>query len=267
MTDLLRTARRSAQTSPAATASARSAAPPPTPTRRRSSTPAYAHLVQATIARGRVDRRRHVRRRGARRRARRAHAPTTPSGWPSTDDRELAVLQDAEVAFRGQVVGLVVAETSEVARQAAELVRITLRRAAARRRAAPGPRRPVQAGEGQPVVRDRHRRGRRRRRDGVGATVTVEQTYTTAMYHNNPLEPHATTALWEPGGRRCRSPCGTPPRACTRPGRPWPRCSGWTRSRSGWSARSSAAGSGRRARRTPTSSWPRWPRGRCRAGR
>ena len=30
------------------------------------------------------------------------------------------------------------------------------------------------------------------------AAVTVEQTYETAMYHNNPLEPHATTALWEP---------------------------------------------------------------------
>jgi xanthine dehydrogenase YagR molybdenum-binding subunit len=29
------------------------------------------------------------------------------------------------------------------------------------------------------------------------AEVTVEQTYTTAIYHNNPLEPHATTAHWD----------------------------------------------------------------------
>ena len=39
--------------------------------------------------------------------------------------------------------------------------------------------------------------GRRRRGDGRGATSRVEQTYTTAMYHNNPMEPHATTALWD----------------------------------------------------------------------
>jgi CO/xanthine dehydrogenase Mo-binding subunit len=37
----------------------------------------------------------------------------------------LAVLQSAEVAFHGQPVGLVVAETSEAARQVAELVRVT----------------------------------------------------------------------------------------------------------------------------------------------
>ncbi len=33
----------------------------------------------------------------------------------------------------------------------------------------------------------------------ASAPVTLDRTYTTAMYHNNPLEPHATTALWEPG--------------------------------------------------------------------
>ena len=32
----------------------------------------------------------------------------------------------------------------------------------------------------------------------AAAAVTVDQTYTTAMYHNNPIEPHATTALWDP---------------------------------------------------------------------
>jgi xanthine dehydrogenase YagR molybdenum-binding subunit len=32
----------------------------------------------------------------------------------------------------------------------------------------------------------------------AGADVVVDQTYSTAMYHNNPLEPHATTALWDP---------------------------------------------------------------------
>ena len=42
-----------------------------------------------------------------------------------TEDRELAVLQSDEVAFRAQVIGLVVAETSELARQAADSIGVT----------------------------------------------------------------------------------------------------------------------------------------------
>ena len=42
----------------------------------------------------------------------------------ATDDAELAILQTDQVAFRGQLVGGVIAETSEIARHAASLVRL-----------------------------------------------------------------------------------------------------------------------------------------------
>ncbi|WP_447646260.1 hypothetical protein [Nocardioides zeae] len=41
-----------------------------------------------------------------------------------TEDRELAVLQDDRIGFRGQIVALVVAASSEAAREAAGLVRV-----------------------------------------------------------------------------------------------------------------------------------------------
>jgi xanthine dehydrogenase YagR molybdenum-binding subunit len=114
----------------------------------------------------------------------------------STDDAELAVLQSDEIAFRGQVVAIVVAETSELARQAADLVSVEYAEQPADTRLsadrddlyAPetvNPSYPTDTEEGDVDAAVR------------AAEVVVEQTYTTAMYHNNPLEPHATTALWE----------------------------------------------------------------------
>src|SRR5699024_570049 len=41
-----------------------------------------------------------------------------------TEDRELAVLQDARIGFRGQIVALVLAETLESAREGARLVEV-----------------------------------------------------------------------------------------------------------------------------------------------
>jgi xanthine dehydrogenase YagR molybdenum-binding subunit len=43
----------------------------------------------------------------------------------SDRDKELWVLQSDEVAFRGQYVGAVIANTSEIARHAAELVHVS----------------------------------------------------------------------------------------------------------------------------------------------
>ena len=120
----------------------------------------------------------------------RAHPPQRAR--PGDDrDAELAVLQSAEVAFRGQFVAAVVAETPEAARHAAELVE---RATTTRRphdvellgRTATTCTRPEQV---NPATRPtptratstpRWRRGR----------ASVDQTYTTAWYHNNPMEPH-----------------------------------------------------------------------------
>ena len=112
-------------------------------------------------------------------------------------DREVAVLQSDQIAFRGQIVGAVIAETSEVARHAAGLVRGDVRRAPARCRAA---RRT--ATTCTPRTQRQRRRSRPTPPTGdvdaalASAAVTVDATYTTSMEHHNPLEPHAMIALW-----------------------------------------------------------------------
>ncbi len=159
---------------------------------------AYLYPVQATIARGRVTALDTAA----------AEAldgvvavltPRTAERLASTEDRELAALQDEEVAFRGQVIAAVLADSSEVARHAAALVRVTCAQAAhdARLRADRDDLyAPQQVNAGFPTDTA----------EGdveaamAEAEVTVDETYTTAMYHNNPMEPHATTALWDPAG-------------------------------------------------------------------
>jgi xanthine dehydrogenase YagR molybdenum-binding subunit len=117
---------------------------------------------------------------------------------PSAD---LAVLQSDAVAYRGQPVAVVVAETSEVARHAAGLVEVRY--------------------EEQPhdvaLSADRADLYRPERINAgyetdtefgdidaalAAADVTIDHTYTTPTYHHNPLEPHATVAVWDDNGQR-----------------------------------------------------------------
>ncbi len=157
--------------------------------------PVYCRLIQADIARGRCTR--FIT--GA------AEAldgvvkvitPLTAERLASTEDAELAVLQNREIAFRGQVIGLVLAETPEVAQHASELVEVEYdtephdARLAADR---PDLRKPDTVNGDFPT--DTSEGDVENAFDE--AAVTVAETYTTAMYHNNPLEPHATTALWD----------------------------------------------------------------------
>jgi xanthine dehydrogenase YagR molybdenum-binding subunit len=160
--------------------------------------PAYAHPVQATIARGRVT----AMDTAAAEALAGVLAVLTVSNaerLASTEDAELAVLQSDEVGFRGQLIGVVVAETSELARQAADLVRVSYDERPhdsvlsvdrddlyAPEQVNAGYETDTAEGDVAAAV--------------AAAEVTLEQTYSTAMYHNNPLEPHATTALWDPSG-------------------------------------------------------------------
>ena len=160
---------------------------------------AYCHPVQATIAHGRVAVVDSVAA---------AAVPgviavvTVESAerLASTEDGELAVLQSHDVAFRGQLIGVVVAETSEAARQAADLVRVEYHELPhdttlmADRddlykpdKVNPSFETDTSTGDVEAALHD--------------AAVTVDRTYETAWVHNNPLEPHATTALWDPAGR------------------------------------------------------------------
>jgi xanthine dehydrogenase YagR molybdenum-binding subunit len=113
-----------------------------------------------------------------------------------TSDHELAVLQAGDVAFRGQYVAAVVAQTLETARYAASLVRVSYDeephdvelRADRDDLYAPevvNPDYPTDTQEGDFD------------RAFAAAAVRLDETYTTPMEHHNPMEPHTTVALWD----------------------------------------------------------------------
>ncbi|WP_432036170.1 xanthine dehydrogenase family protein molybdopterin-binding subunit [Streptomyces cucumeris] len=124
------------------------------------------------------------------------------------DDPELAVLQTDEVAWRGQFTGAVVAETLEAARAAAGLVRfgyaprehdVVLR---ADRDDLRKPEHAAQFGSAPGDLQDGSPA------DSLlgdadaaldSAPVRLDATYTTPMYHNNPMEPHTAVVSWDDG--------------------------------------------------------------------
>ncbi|HET8840881.1 MAG TPA: xanthine dehydrogenase family protein molybdopterin-binding subunit, partial [Ktedonobacteraceae bacterium] len=117
----------------------------------------------------------------------------------SLEDADLAILQSDAVAYYGQFVAAVVAETLEVAREAAELVVVHYEEQphdVELRADRPDLYKPAKVNPAQETDT----------RSGdveaalTEAAFTVDQTYTTPAYHNNPLEPHATLALYEDTG-------------------------------------------------------------------
>ena len=155
----------------------------------------HAHLVLSTIARGRIV---EIDTAGAL-----AHAGvvavvdhTNAPRLADTSNRELAVLQDAWIAHRGQIVAVVLAETSEAAREGAALVRVQhepdehdaeLREDNATHRPEtvnPGTPADTAAGDVDAGI--------------SAADITVRATYRTPHESNNPMEPHQTVARWAP---------------------------------------------------------------------
>ncbi|WP_338604583.1 xanthine dehydrogenase family protein molybdopterin-binding subunit [Saccharopolyspora sp. SCSIO 74807] len=157
--------------------------------------PLYVHPVQATVARGRI---RHIDTdaaedlEGVAAVLTHLNAPRLATG----DDPEMWVLQSDRIAFRGQLIGAVLAEAPEVARQAAGLVRIdyeqeqhdVVLRSNYERLYAPEI---VNGGFGT----DTHSG----EVESVEPDVLVDRTYTTPMEHNNPMEPHTSVAIWRDG--------------------------------------------------------------------
>jgi xanthine dehydrogenase YagR molybdenum-binding subunit len=115
-----------------------------------------------------------------------------------SSDRKLAVLQDSDVAFRGQYVAAVIAETLETARYAASLVRVSSDEEphdVELRADRDDLYRPEQVNAGYPTDTEEGDFDRA----FASASVQLDETYTTPMEHNNPMEPHTTVALWEAG--------------------------------------------------------------------
>ncbi|MEH1834125.1 MAG: xanthine dehydrogenase family protein molybdopterin-binding subunit [Nostoc sp.] len=111
--------------------------------------------------------------------------------------RKLQVLQDNIVLYSGQHIGIVVADTFERAMHAASLVQvryneekptINMRDNLAK---AYLPKGKIPREEPPDSAHGNVNQGLR------AAAVRVEQTYTTPIENHNPMEPHATTAVWQ----------------------------------------------------------------------
>lgn len=104
-------------------------------------------------------------------------------------------LQDNKVSYFGQYIGLVIAETYEQARTAAEMVKVTYAKqtpAIDLETEMPKAEMPqfgfggavqLNVGKTASIIKN--------------APVKVEQTYTTRTENHHPMEPHATIAMWE----------------------------------------------------------------------
>jgi len=132
--------------------------------------------------------------------------PEQPSGQSGTSGPLVAtpLLQDRLVYYNGQHIAVVVADTLERAQQAAALVRVEYREAEAQIR--------MEDSLGAAYPPKRFRNGARppdsRRGDPEAALamapMRIDATYTTPVEHHNPMEPHATIALWEGEGENHR---------------------------------------------------------------
>jgi xanthine dehydrogenase YagR molybdenum-binding subunit len=161
---------------------------------------AYVVPVQSTVARGRVrgvDARRALAEPGVLAVLDSQSAPRLER--PDGAHPELLVLQSAQVAYHGQVVAAVVATTLESAREAAGLVDVDYEAEphdVQLRADHPELYVPEMANAGVPGEWS----------DGdveqalEGSTTVLDETYTTATEHHNPMEPHACTAVWEHDG-------------------------------------------------------------------
>jgi xanthine dehydrogenase YagR molybdenum-binding subunit len=163
---------------------------------------AHAVIVGSAIARGRLT---SVETRAARRRPgvlavlTPETAPRLPGAAPkpgATNDRVLQLLQDDSIVYADQPIAVVVADTLEHAQDAAALVTATYAAetpvvhlaadlGSAYLPAKAGPRGEPTSLRGDP--------------DTALATAfaRVDATYTTPVHTHNPMEPHATIAVWQ----------------------------------------------------------------------
>ncbi|WP_410641750.1 xanthine dehydrogenase family protein molybdopterin-binding subunit [Amycolatopsis sp. lyj-346] len=156
---------------------------------------AHAHVVLATVGRGTI-RAMNV---DAASRAPGVLAVYTPFNplrlYAASRGETYAPLQDRDVRFRGQVIGLVVAGTLEQAREAAALVSTEYDVAPARTSLAAGmPGAPAGGVPPAPVLAP----GVASIDDALRASaVTVDVTVTQQPQSHIAMEPHSTTAVWQ----------------------------------------------------------------------
>jgi xanthine dehydrogenase YagR molybdenum-binding subunit len=147
--------------------------------------PAYAFIVQSTIAKGTI---RSVDTSKAEKLPGVLKILTHENALKVKEEsRQFRALQSEKVMFCGQPVALVVADSFEQARYAANLVKVEY-----------SPDTPATDFEmsGKVVSRGPAPRGNAQEAF-QNAAVKVEAEYTIPIEHHNPMEPHAATAFWE----------------------------------------------------------------------
>jgi xanthine dehydrogenase YagR molybdenum-binding subunit len=155
---------------------------------------AYAWIVGAEVARGRIrsiDAGRALGAPGVIAVLTHENAPELQPGA----DAELAVLQSPDVAYRGQIVAAVVADALEAAREAAGLLHVDYQAATHDVQLRPGHPKLYKPDVVNPSFPTDTEDGDFDRAFAAAA-VKTDETYTTPAFHNNALEPHATTAVW-----------------------------------------------------------------------
>jgi xanthine dehydrogenase YagR molybdenum-binding subunit len=167
---------------------------------------AYAALVYATISRGRItemDTSDAVAVPGVLAVITHENAPAMkPPPKPSTLDLSTRAspvsvnyLNTDEVHWNGQPVAVVVADTLDAARHAADLVRVSYDRAAAAVDFA------TEQATAKPQKGNALEPAGGRKGDApaalTAAPVSVDLSFTTPTHHHNAIEPHATTAAWD----------------------------------------------------------------------
>ena len=160
---------------------------------------AYAVIVGSAVAKGKItgiDSGRAARVPGVLAILSHLKPPLVPKPGKSSEggtDRVLQVLQNDEVLYSGQPVAVVVADTFERAREGARLLQITYDAATPTVDFAHG-------AEANVFVPGKKEEADIGRGDALGAfaaaEVKLDQVYATPVETHNPMEMHATTAVW-----------------------------------------------------------------------
>ena len=123
--------------------------------------------------------------------------PIGMTNLKAAGNHTLPIMQDAEIRWNGQVVAVVLAGTREQADHAATLIRVGYDTAPARTRFEEG-KASAYTPESMLVEKNRLDKGNAAKKLAEAA-FKIDAVYTTPWENHNPIEPHATTIVWQDG--------------------------------------------------------------------
>ncbi len=110
---------------------------------------------------------------------------------PSRSLRGGAILQDADIEYWGENIGVVIAETFEQARNAARLVKVEYQKSVGKVDFEKEKANARKASDRDDEIKGNVEKALK------NAPVKVDEIYVTPIEHHQPMAPHATVAVWE----------------------------------------------------------------------